>query len=1526
MDSSTPGGAPSDERPEYGPNEVPSPAPQSSGSLAHPIFLQTSLQRAPNMNQMRDNASIPLLERQLSLESEELPDTRKRRKLSEYAHLEALHVERSRQEFSHLQRESQRDFDRMDGVDEGLRNSNDSEFATMDENEVDIDIMGDEDNLEDGHFVLQAQWQAQRDSVRKKRKRKSITFGERREPHDDREAFSPSKKSEPRTSPSGVIHTRMNMMLGAQHSRVHTKRAMNMEGVNFEGEDDLGLIVDENGEEVTTREYYKASNVVVSKEEEDEDADILDDSDRPLAPSYPSQNSSSISLATNDPTTPPRVKLVMKRKNSRSSSETPVVARRSSRLHHVDVVEYEYDINDPTNDEISDSVLKTPRALEYVSRRKAAKAPNSDPVKKKKPTPSKALFLTPKPVRHKLDHGIASEADLNEFYLSLQRKDYQKKINQPKGMVPVLFSYQLRAVSWMTERETKLFFRDGVRGGILADEMGLGKTIEMMALIISNPRSKFLRPDSSSTKSGSSNIQSSQPHLFRPITSSSSHIESSYALPSAEANTTAATDKIPTVRPILVCDPWIDPPADCHDSSCTLIVCPDILLSQWREEMARHAPSLVVSTYRGVPNLSPLEIAFDQNGDSIFSTNDVVLCSYETLAREFPYSTKPNVKTRHHIEKNSTPLTKLRWWRVVMDEAQMFSQGASNAGKLLRNLRSINRWAVSGTPVRRDFADLRGLLLFLDTEYAYFKPTHEALAFIRNISWRHQMNQVGDEIIIPPFETHQLDVKFTPLEAYGHFKLAKKMKHAQEMEETNPQPPSADTEAPYSESNPAATSSLTSASFSGEVLSHSHGKYASCPYQVMHEKYLEDKVILANSDRSFLCRSLATSISNEFYSSQLGVCRAYNDIGDAYLAQSKETLRLLKEGCDSPDAKSILQNLVQELAQKAVDCYQHAIDLVTYRVGTPIHAELVHLRTPLFALSPPSAPFSTVWYHTLKGMVDALRALGRNEEAVLLENRAESVRVTALQSQLNSVASARFKFTNIKREISRIVRNRLSFTRGEWWFHALKWIGQNVPDFCQHLRKGVAQNLDTKYSGLRTHTLQLNVASVEDVIDKLDLDLTRMYLQRDEAITLTKTPVPTSGVQLDAFSETLDTTDDSLYIYQTQLMKPRTLQNSLTGQGFSVPILNLAERLLLYIEYIITDRYNIIIQVYQFHPDQVSAEEEATMFKLGRWISMSEVSFRELELMKIEVEQAQAYNRVKRDFASSLGDLEESAMPKLQVWETKKAIKDDEDSVEEEKPGTAKPSQTENATMDTDESAEDKKLNEMQVAEVVDQTSEIAVASSTVAPDLENHHSKFEAQLARLRENLGKALRKCLSCKHQLEFVLETGREKMPRYEAFGSKIGVLFNKLIEVLQDSEEQVQNPALLRNKALVFSKWSEPLMQVSHLLKEHGIQYHFGKDAGGTGNKNAAALVQRLAEFRDDPDIRVLFLNSRSQSTGLTLTQANHVFILEDLESAHELQAIGRAHRIGQTRPTHIWKFSTQPGEVPDFSGNLDHLMC
>jgi E3 ubiquitin-protein ligase SHPRH len=99
-----------------------------------------------------------------------------------------------------------------------------------------------------------------------------------------------------------------------------------------------------------------------------------------------------------------------------------------------------------------------------------------------------------------------------------------------------------------------------------------------------------------------------------------------------------------------------------------------------------------------------------------------------------------------------------------------------------------------------------------------------------------------------------------------------------------------------------------------------------------------------------------------------------------------------------------------------------------------------------------------------------------------------------------------------------------------------------------------------------------------------------------------------------------------------------------------------------------------------------------------------------------------------------------------------------------------------------------------------------------------------------------------------------------------------------------------------KSIVFSQYREFLDVLGVALKDFKLGH------ARLGRSGAAE------KFKHDPSIDCLLLDAKTDSSGLTLVNATHVFICEPLiQTAVELQAIARVHRIGQTRPTMVWMY-------------------
>jgi SNF2 family DNA or RNA helicase len=104
----------------------------------------------------------------------------------------------------------------------------------------------------------------------------------------------------------------------------------------------------------------------------------------------------------------------------------------------------------------------------------------------------------------------------------------------------------------------------------------------------------------------------------------------------------------------------------------------------------------------------------------------------------------------------------------------------------------------------------------------------------------------------------------------------------------------------------------------------------------------------------------------------------------------------------------------------------------------------------------------------------------------------------------------------------------------------------------------------------------------------------------------------------------------------------------------------------------------------------------------------------------------------------------------------------------------------------------------------------------------------------------------------------------------------------------------------HKALVFSQWTSLLDLVEPLLRAASIR--FTRLDGSTRDRGAV-----VEAFQAEGGPPVLLASLKAGGTGLNLTAADHVFLLDPWwNPAAEDQAADRAHRIGQDRPVIVYR--------------------
>ena len=125
----------------------------------------------------------------------------------------------------------------------------------------------------------------------------------------------------------------------------------------------------------------------------------------------------------------------------------------------------------------------------------------------------------------------------------------------------------------------------------------------------------------------------------------------------------------------------------------TLLIVPTSLVGNWRREIARFGPSLKVMVHHGVERLSGP--AFVEEVARL----DVVISTYALTYRDFDH------------------LSAVDWHRIALDEAQNIKNPSAKQSLAVRSMRSVQRVALTGTPVENRLSDRWSIMDFLNPGY-----------------------------------------------------------------------------------------------------------------------------------------------------------------------------------------------------------------------------------------------------------------------------------------------------------------------------------------------------------------------------------------------------------------------------------------------------------------------------------------------------------------------------------------------------------------------------------------------------------------------------------------------------------------------------------------------------------------------------------------------------------------------------------------------------------------------------------------
>tara|TARA_B100001758_G_C18301452_1_gene552622 strand:- start:215 stop:1135 length:921 start_codon:yes stop_codon:yes gene_type:complete len=134
--------------------------------------------------------------------------------------------------------------------------------------------------------------------------------------------------------------------------------------------------------------------------------------------------------------------------------------------------------------------------------------------------------------------------------------------------------------------------------------------------------------------------------------------------------------------------------------------------------------------------------------------------------------------------------------------------------------------------------------------------------------------------------------------------------------------------------------------------------------------------------------------------------------------------------------------------------------------------------------------------------------------------------------------------------------------------------------------------------------------------------------------------------------------------------------------------------------------------------------------------------------------------------------------------------------------------------------------------------------------------------------------------------------------EKLGTKLTYMIQHLDKILIENDE---------NRIIIFSQWNNMLKMISKVLSEKDFKFVFF-------DGSIHVVNNRIKKFKLDKSYRIVLLSSDKSVSGLNLTEASHIILLDTLNhekkeiaSLIEEQAIGRAVRIGQTKNVKVERF-------------------